>query len=76
MVDKAGIFFFVLPANEKQCYFVTPSLIGWVHTQNNPQCYPTRPWLELTHLPLDKMAAILQMIFWDAFSLIKHMNSD
>ena len=23
-------------ANERRCYFVTFSLIGWVHTQNNP----------------------------------------
>ena len=26
----------------------------------------------LTHLPLDKMAAISQTIFWDAFSWMKH----
>ena len=24
------------PANERQRYIVTSSLIGWVHTQNNP----------------------------------------
>ena len=24
------------PANERWCYTVTPSLIGWAHTQNDP----------------------------------------
>ena len=24
------------PANERRCYIVTSSLIGWVHTQNHP----------------------------------------
>ena len=24
------------PANERRCYIVTPSLIGWPHTQNDP----------------------------------------
>ena len=24
------------PANERRRYTVTPSLIGWVHTQNDP----------------------------------------
>ena len=27
----------VLPANEIWCYTVTPSLIGWVHTQIDPR---------------------------------------
>ena len=34
----SGIIF-MLPANEKRCYIVMPSLIGWVHTQNDP-CSP------------------------------------
>ena len=25
------------PANERQCYIVTSSLIGWAHTQNTPR---------------------------------------
>ena len=34
-----GIIFWMPPANETQCYIVTSSLIGWVHTQNDP-CIP------------------------------------
>ena len=26
----------ICPANERQCYNVTQSLIGWVHSQNDP----------------------------------------
>ena len=30
--------FCVCPANERQCYSVTLSLIGWAHAQNDPCC--------------------------------------
>ena len=50
-VDKTGIILCMHPANERWCYSVTPSLIGWVHTQNDawkkwPRSvdFPTQRW--------------------------------
>ena len=34
-----GIILCICPTNEGQCYNVTVSLIGWVHTQNDPCLY-------------------------------------
>ena len=34
MTTLAGIILCMHPANERRRYSVTPSLIGWVHTQN------------------------------------------
>ena len=34
--SSAGIILCMYPGNERRCYIVTPSLIGWVHTQNDP----------------------------------------
>ena len=31
----AGIILCMHPANQRQCYIVTSSLIGWAHTQND-----------------------------------------
>ena len=31
-----GIILWVGPANERRCYIVTSSFIGWAHTQNDP----------------------------------------
>ena len=36
--SMSGIILWMCPANEWWRYIVTPSLIGWVHIQNNP-CY-------------------------------------
>ena len=33
---SAGIILCMCPANERQCYNVMSSLIGWAHTQNDP----------------------------------------
>ena len=33
---SAGIVLCTQPANERPCYSVASSLIGWVHTQNDP----------------------------------------
>ena len=33
--NGSGIILCVHPANVRQCYSVTPPLIGWAHTQNN-----------------------------------------
>ena len=35
----AGIILRMRPANERWCYSVTPSLIGWMHTQNDPRVW-------------------------------------
>ena len=32
----SGIVLYMPPANERRCYIVTSSLIGWVHIQNKP----------------------------------------
>ena len=32
-----GIILYKPPANERRRYIVTSSLIGWTHTQNDPQ---------------------------------------
>ena len=36
LATTAGIILCMLPANERWCCSVTPSLIGWTHTQNDP----------------------------------------
>ena len=33
---SSGIIPCIHPANEERCYIVTSSLIGWVHTRNDP----------------------------------------
>ena len=33
---NARIILYMRPANERRCYIVTSSLIGWAHTQNDP----------------------------------------
>ena len=35
-LKKAGIIFLMQAANERQCYNVTSSFIGWACTQNDP----------------------------------------
>ena len=35
-INDPGIILCVCPANERWRYTVTPSLIGWAHTQNDP----------------------------------------
>ena len=37
-LTNAGIILFMHPANERRHCIVTSSLIGWVHTQNDPCC--------------------------------------
>ena len=32
----AGIILCMCPANERRCYIVTSSPVGWAHTQNDP----------------------------------------
>ena len=35
-INPPGIILCMGPANERWCYTVTPSLIGWAYTQNDP----------------------------------------
>ena len=39
IIQFSGIILCMRPANERRHYIVTSSLIGWVHTQNDP-CFP------------------------------------
>ena len=44
---ESGIILCMRPANERWRYTVTPSLIGWAHTQNDPRawdCNYDREW--------------------------------
>ena len=34
--NLTGIIWRMRPANERRCYIVTSTLIGWTHTQNGP----------------------------------------
>ena len=34
--QRSGIILWMRPTNERRRYSVTPSLIGWAHTQNDP----------------------------------------
>ena len=36
MVSRSGLILCMRPANERWCYNVTSSLIGWAHSQNGP----------------------------------------
>ena len=38
-----GIILGVGSANERKCNYVTPSLIGWAHTQNDPSWWAIAP---------------------------------
>ena len=45
--DKfAGIILCLCPANERKCYNVTLSLIGWAHIQNDPWMCCSEMWNE------------------------------
>ena len=36
IIGRSGLILGLHPANERRCYKVTPSLIGWAQTQNPP----------------------------------------
>ena len=42
-----GIILCMRPANERWCYTVTPSVIGWAHTQNDPYYCMCTLWMYL-----------------------------
>ena len=62
-----GIILYMCPANERWCYIVTSSDIGWTHTQNDPW----EPTSQLTHWGRDKIDAISQTTYSNAFSWMK-----
>ena len=62
-----GIILYVRTSNERRCYIVTSSLIGSVHTQNDPWV----PTSQLTHWGRDKIDAISQTTYSNAFSWMK-----
>ena len=72
-LPTAGNIFGMRPANNIQCYIVMSSLIGRAHTQNYPcHCVHSTDWcLVKTFCGLDKMGAIFQTVFSNAFSLRK-----
>ena len=43
--SKSGLIQDSRPTNERRCYFVTTSLIGWMHTYNQPCKYIQLPCL-------------------------------
>ena len=56
-VEAQGAFCICMgPANERWRYTVTPSVIGWVHTQNNPWRHMSTPAsvTEVKSCPLPK----------------------
>ena len=71
-----GLILGLRPANERRRYFLTTSLIGWAQTRISPQVSSKQLELSqykdavLTHLPLDKKAAISQT-FSNTFSWMK-----
>ena len=56
-----GIILYMHPTNERRRYIVTSSLIGWVHTQNNPCIWTAEH--ELTHRTLGDTTVISKYIF-------------
>ena len=53
------IIFFMHPANERWHYIATSSLIGWMHTQNNPCIKPQ--YIEYTVSGMHKNIENFQM---------------
>ena len=49
---SSGIILCMRPANERWCYNVTSSLIGWAHSQNYPwSCYIRKHYIETRQVP-------------------------
>ena len=46
------IIFRMRPTNERQCYIVTSSLIGWAHTQNDPCWSRVGVTMSVSSIPL------------------------
>ena len=38
-IEYPGIILGMCPANQRRCYIVTSSLIGWAHTQKDPMIF-------------------------------------
>ena len=50
------------PANERWCYSVTPSLIGWAHTENDPCLWEEGGNINLTHCGLVMYATCMHVL--------------
>ena len=57
-LDVSGSILWMRPANERRRYIVTPSPIGWTHTQNDPWCL-LMPWC-LPQLSVTVATSLLQ----------------
>ena len=55
-VSDSRIILCIRPANARLCFTITPSVIGWVHTRNNP-----------CRFIVDK---VLVCVFWNCFWLL------
>ena len=55
--QTSGIILCMRPANESWRYTVTPSLIGWAHTQNDP-------WEFLQTLDYSKYYIAVNKFYW------------
>ena len=72
----SGIILCMCPVNERRCYNVTLSPIGWAHTQNDLWMLGLT-YLSCHHLTgggQNKMAAILQTTFSNVFHWMKVMH--
>ena len=79
----AEFILWMRPANEKWCYIVTSSPIGWVYAQKDPCERVSQPTCQvettdfvtnhapLTHWGRDKMDAISSTTFSSTFSWMK-----
>ena len=57
----AGIILCMCPANERQCYTVTLSLIGWAHTHNVPCISVTLSLIGWVHTQNDPCTATTKL---------------
>ena len=62
---NSGIILCMRPANGRRRYNVTPSLIGWVHTQNDPG-----NWSSQSHYRNTEMSSSHLLTLWHVTSII------
>ena len=75
-VPTSGIILSMHPANERQRYRVTPSLIGWAHAQSDPcGCnHSSLTWNE--NQTLETYAVVSEFVlFWEKRTL-EHKNKN
>ena len=71
-----GIILCMRQANERRCYNVTSSLIGWVHTQKDPWispiCFRVLPW----HCDILILSPMLAKILWRMWLNKSHESTE